>query len=257
LIHIGDQTRCAQVEFYKATFVSSLELCVLVGLIALLVIVLYWELVIAEGVHLGSEVVVRLYDWAAPRYESIKRFQPEFEDICIGVPLAKAMASCSGPVVLDVAAGTGRLARTLLRQSGFNGRVLALDKSEPMLRQIGQHIPRHCEQVEPLLGWADCLPFASNTFEAVACLEALEFTPNPPEVLMECVRVLRPGGQLLVSNRIGTQARWLLGKTMSSSSLKDLLTHLGLGFLRVDAWQLDYDLVWASKSSRILKANTE
>lgn len=213
----------------------------------LLIIILYWELVLAEGTHLGTGVVVRLYDWTAKRYEDIKSFQPEFEDHCLGLPLARLLASVSTPLVLDVAAGTGRLARTLIRQTTFDGRVVALDMSEGMLRQVYKHIPERSEHVGLLLGTADGLPFACDTFEAVACLEVLEFTPDLHAVLAECERVLRPGGQLVVSNRIGPEARWLVGKTVSSPGLEGLLSEIGLHVSRVDAWQVDYDLAWATK----------
>ena len=213
----------------------------------LMAIVLYWELVIYEGVHLGTGVVVRLYDWTADRYESIKRFQPEFEDLRLGFPLTTALITTHEPFVLDVAAGTGRLARTLLRQHGFDGRVVALDLSELMLRQIDLYISERVERVDLLLSPANRLPFSSNMFEAVACLEALEFMPDPLPVLAECVRVLRPGGQLVVSNRVGPQARWLIGKTVARPNFEDILLRLGLHLSRVDIWQTDYDLAWATK----------
>lgn len=226
---------------------STIAWLALISVFILLVAVLYWELVIVEGAHLGVGVVVRLYDWTAGRYESIKRFQPEFEDRHLGLPLSAALATAPASLVLDVAAGTGRLARTLLRQSGFAGRVVALDMSQPMLRQIDRHIPMRSERVDLLLSPADLLPFAQNTFEVVACLEALEFTPDPSLVLCECVRVLRPGGRLVVSNRVGPQARLLVGKTVPRRAFTRFLQGLGLHLLRAEAWQIDYDLVWCTK----------
>lgn len=81
--------------------------------LVLLGLLLYWELVIAEGVHLGPRVVVWLYDLAAPRYERIKKFDPAVEDEFLGLPIVVELidANAESPRVLDVAAGTGRVAR--------------------------------------------------------------------------------------------------------------------------------------------------
>src|SRR5690554_3953342 len=90
---------------------------------------LYWELVIAEGAHLGPRVVVGLYDLVAHRYERIKNFEPEVEADILGWPVTAALAAVEAPRVLDVACGTGRLARALLRQPAFDGTVLGVDLS--------------------------------------------------------------------------------------------------------------------------------
>src|SRR5215831_4671940 len=81
-----------------------------VGLLA------YWELIVAEGAHLGTGVVVWLYDLTARRYDRIKQFDLQVEAQTLGLPLAMALAELDEASILDVAAGTGRVARTLLRQ---------------------------------------------------------------------------------------------------------------------------------------------
>ena len=98
-----------------------------------LALLLYWELVIAEGVHLGPRVVVWLYDLVAPRYERIKKFDPAVEDEFLGHPLVEQLIAVDAPRVLDVAAGTGRVARALLRQTAFDGTVVNLELSQRML----------------------------------------------------------------------------------------------------------------------------
>ena len=110
----------------------------------------YWELVIAEGAHLGQRVVVRLYDWTAQRYESIKKFDAEYEDRALGQPLALALRSTSACQVLDVAAGTGRLARSLLRQRAFAGVVVNLDLSKAMLLHTRHQQAQHARRVQRL-----------------------------------------------------------------------------------------------------------
>lgn len=46
---------------------------------------------------------------------------------------------------------------------------------------------------------AEELPFDSNSFDAVFCTEVLEHTLNPDKAVAECVRVLKPGGRLVLS----------------------------------------------------------
>lgn len=214
---------------------------VLVGLL------LYWELILAEGAHLGPRVVVWLYDLTAPRYERIKQFDWETEAALVGWPLAEALASIESPRVLDVGAGTGRVARTLLRQVAFDGEVVNLDLSLPMLRQGRTECAAWPGRTLGLHAPADHLPFANNTFDAVTCLEVLEFLPAARLALDEYLRVLKPGGVLLLSNRIGWPARLIPGKTFTRPAFQRWLTHFGLTQVRVEPWQVEYDLCWARK----------
>jgi SAM-dependent methyltransferase len=97
--------------------------------------------------------------------------------------------------------------------------------------------------------WQDAsvLPFPDNTFEVVTCLEALEFTPDPDQVLKEMVRVLRPGGIFLTTNRIGKDSKWLPGRAQSQEDFEAKLKNLSFEMVNTRPWQEDYDLVWAMK----------
>lgn len=208
---------------------------------------LYWQLILAEGAYLGRRVVALLYDWSAHVYDRIKAYDPGYEQWFLGLPLSRALAHCPDPLVLDVATGTARLARTLFAQPGYRGRLIGVDYSRKMLQEA------HCKTA-PWAGritlvWqnADQLPFPDNTFDAVACLEALEFMPDPQRVLQEMARVLRPGGVFLITNRIGADARWLPGRTQSPEVFEQRLAQIPLEMLRTQAWQEDYDLVWGVK----------
>ncbi len=223
-------------------------------LLLILIGLAYWQLVVAEGAYLGRRVVVALYDLYASRYDRIKQFQPVAEDYFLGRPLALALSHRPIPWVLDVATGTGRLPLTLLRQPPFTGQVIALDLSRRMLRQAAR---RRRELADTLPGcarrwtllWQDAqqLPFPDGVFDAVTCLEALEFLPDPPAALAEMVRVLQPGGLLLVTNRIGSGVRWLPGRTYTPEQFAGMLTDLGLTAVETHLWQVDYNLVWARK----------
>lgn len=215
--------------------------------VVLLGLLLYWQLIIAEGTYLGPRIVVLLYDWSAHIYERIKQYDTGDEQWFLGLPLAKALALIPAPLVLDVATGTGRLPRALLRQPAFEGRVVAVDLSRRMLREAVQRTSPFSDRLTYIWQDARKLPFDDGTFDAVACLEALEFTPDPAEVLVELVRVLRPGGVLLVTNRVGRDARFLPGRAFSLDEFERVLRALPLEDVTVRRWQVDYDLAWAIK----------
>jgi SAM-dependent methyltransferase len=214
----------------------------------LLGVFLYWQLIITEGTYLGPRVVVLLYDWAAKAYEGIKQYDAGDEQWFLGLPLARALAPVPAPLLLDVATGTGRLPRALLRQPAFDGHVIGLDLSRRMLRQGAKLTAQFSDQLTLIWQDARALPFPDDTFDAVTCLEALEFMPDQHEVLSELVRVLRPGGVLLTTNRIGRDARLMPGRTFPRETFASVLESYPLESIRVRPWQLDYDLVWAIKS---------
>jgi ubiquinone/menaquinone biosynthesis C-methylase UbiE len=223
---------------------------VLGALVLVAGLLLYWELVIAEGTHLGPGVVVWLYDLVAPRYEQIKNFKLGLDDGYIGWPLAVALVRQASPRVLDVAAGTGRVARSVLRQVAFTGVVVNADLSARMLREGRSRAAVWPGRAAWLRSPDDRLPFADGVFDAVTCLEALEFFPRPAAALAECVRVLRAGGSLIITNRIGLSAPFLVGKTFTRAAFRRRLAALPLEAVRVEPWQAEYDLAWARKRSR-------
>jgi ubiquinone/menaquinone biosynthesis C-methylase UbiE len=207
----------------------------------------YWLLVIAEGVYLGPRVVTLLYDWTAHRYDRLKGFEQADEAYFLGRPLAAVLGDHKQPRVLDVATGTGRLPQTLLYQPDFDGQVFGLDLSAKMLQVAEQHLASRPARATLLMSPAAPLPFVDEQFEVVTCLEALEFFADAQAALNEMVRVLRPGGWLLITNRVGWEARLMPGHTWSRAQLIAILRGLPLTDISVRPWQTYYDLVWARK----------
>lgn len=216
----------------------------------LLALLLYWQLIIGEGTYLGPRVVALLYDWSARCYDRIKQFDPGYEQWFLSLPLIRALELVPHPLVLDAATGTARLPRTLLRQPAFAGRVIGLDLSRGMLGEAVRKTRPFSDRLTYI--WQDVrwLPFEDDTFDAVTCLEALEFTPDPHRTLAELVRVLRPGGALVVTNRVGRDAKLLPGRAFPRQRFARVLEEFPLEDVHVDRWQLDYDLAWAVKSGR-------
>lgn len=211
---------------------------------------MYWLVVTTEGVYLGRRVVILLYDIYARRYERIKGYNPVYEGQYLARPLMDAISPLRHPLVLDVATGTCRLPRALTRFPAFNGRVVGVDLSREMLHHgVGRVAEAmHYEQVYLIHAPAEKLPFPDNTFDVITCLEALEFMANPRRVIAELVRVTRPGGLLLLTNRKGPEAKVMPGKAWTPEQAKHIYEHeFGLERVNVKTWQIDYDQVWAWK----------
>jgi ubiquinone/menaquinone biosynthesis C-methylase UbiE len=218
--------------------------------VAGLAALVYWQLVIAEGAYLGPRVVALTYDWIARRYDAIKQFDPREESWFVAGPLLRQLDGVRRPLVLDVATGTGRLPLALLRDR-FAGRIVGLDLSLGMLRQAHRKLQPYGDQVRLIWQNASHLPFDDGAFDAVTCLESLEFLPRPMEALVEMVRVLAPGGVLVLTNRVGREARLLPGKAIPRSQFEQVLNSHPLRELDVRVWQHSYDLAMARKEGRL------
>ena len=100
--------------------------------------------------------------------------------------------------VLDIAGGTGDLARAFARQAGAQGRVVLTDINEAMLR-VGRDRLLDEGLVLPTAACdAEKLPFAEASFDLVSVAFGLRNMTHKEAALAEMARVLKPGGRLLV-----------------------------------------------------------
>lgn len=93
--------------------------------------------------------------------------------------------------LLDLGCGGGLLLRDA---SAAGARVTGIDHSEEMVALASERAPT----AEVVLGEAESLPFADETFTALAMSVVFFFLDDPVRVLGECRRVLRGGGRLAV-----------------------------------------------------------
>ena len=100
-----------------------------------------------------------------------------------------------GQRVLDVACGTGVLAREAMRRVGGSGRVVGLDINPGMLAVASRLAPG----VEWREGTAEALPFPESSFEAVVSQFGMMFFSDQRQALVEMLRVLAPGGHLAIA----------------------------------------------------------
>ena len=103
-----------------------------------------------------------------------------------------------GDQVLDIAGGTGDLARAFAPKVGPRGLVLHTDINEAMLRQGRDRLLDEGVVLPTLICDAETLPFASERFDLVSVAFGLRNMTHKERALAEMARVLRPGGRLLV-----------------------------------------------------------
>jgi demethylmenaquinone methyltransferase/2-methoxy-6-polyprenyl-1,4-benzoquinol methylase len=103
-----------------------------------------------------------------------------------------------GDRVLDLAAGTGDLARAFARQVGASGLVLHTDINEAMLREGRDRLLDRGLVLPTLICDAEQLPLPAASFDLVSVAFGLRNMTHQDQALAEMARVLRPGGRLLV-----------------------------------------------------------
>ena len=110
-------------------------------------------------------------------------------------PVSDAAGIAPGQDVLDVACGTGVLARGAARRVQPGGKVTGLDRNDGMLTVARRKTP----EIEWRHGLAEQLPFEDARFDAVVSQFGLMFFEDRARALAEMWRVLKPGGRLAIA----------------------------------------------------------
>ena len=101
-----------------------------------------------------------------------------------------------GDVVLDLACGTGLVARHVAPLIAPGGRVVGVDINPAMLAHARERCTAPIEWVEAP---CDALPFDDETFTHAICQQGIQFFPDPVAALREVGRVLRPEGVVVAT----------------------------------------------------------
>jgi demethylmenaquinone methyltransferase/2-methoxy-6-polyprenyl-1,4-benzoquinol methylase len=139
-----------------------------------------------------------VFDSVAPKYDvmndlmslGLHRFWKAYT---VGVARVRP-----GDFVLDIAGGTGDLARAFAGPAGARGLVVHTDINEAMLHQGRDRLLDEGIVLPTLLCDAESLPFASGSFDLVSVAFGLRNMTHKDVALAEMARVLKPGGRLLV-----------------------------------------------------------
>jgi ubiquinone/menaquinone biosynthesis C-methylase UbiE len=101
----------------------------------------------------------------------------------------------AGGTVLDVGCGPGVMVAELVeRGCTFRG----VDPSADMISIARERFPEN-DRVSFITGDAARLEFPDNSFDAVLCMGVMDFVPNGQQAIGEMIRVLKPGGTLIIT----------------------------------------------------------
>ncbi len=123
----------------------------------------------------------------------------------LGEKLADLLALKGDEQILDLATGTGRVARPVAKRLPA-GRVIGVDQALAMLDVGHQHedpIPRYYQSA----GEADALPFKSNSFDRAFVSFSLHHFRNPEGVVKEVLRVLKNGARFVILDPVIEEAK--------------------------------------------------
>ena len=123
------------------------------------------------------------FNIAAPIYDKIIRIY-DHERMCRLLELPAKVR------LLDAGGGTGRVSRRLYP---LTRQVVICDLSQGMLRQAAD-----AGGLNPVRAHAERLPFEDNRFDRILVVDALHHFCNQQEALTDLVRVLKPGGRLVI-----------------------------------------------------------
>ena|SRR5690554_635038 len=104
-----------------------------------------------------------------------------------------------GDHVLDLACGTGSVARQVAPLVGKDGCVIAVDINPDMLKVGSKQLLPDGAAITWHPGDATQLDFSDNAFDIIFCQQGFQFFPDQPAAVLEMRRVLRPGGKAVVS----------------------------------------------------------
>ena len=108
--------------------------------------------------------------------------------------------------VLDVATGTGLVAREALKLIGPEGRLTGLDPSPAMLAEA-----RKVLAIETVEGYAEAIPLPGDQFDFLSMGYALRHVTDLKTTFRECLRVLKPGGTVCILEIVNPENRLLRG----------------------------------------------
>lgn len=177
-----------------------------------------------------TEEVSAAYDRWAPIYDLV--FGGVFKT---GRRLAVAAAEQVGGRVLEVGVGTG----ISLPQYGQNCRLTGVDIADSMLDRARERVQKlGLGNVEGLAVMdAEDLRFMEESFDVVVAQYVVTAVPNPERALDEFVRVLRPGGEIIITTRISADKGFRAGL---EKSLMPVTSKLGwrteFPWSRYEAW---------------------
>jgi phosphatidylethanolamine/phosphatidyl-N-methylethanolamine N-methyltransferase len=148
--------------------------------------------------QMSTDGVAQAYGRWAPVYDLV--FGPVFRQ---GRSAAIVAAEKIGGRILEVGVGTG------ISLPGYkpSSRLIGIDISEPMLDKARERVRRlGLANVEAIqVGDAEALDFPDAAFDVVVAQYVVSAVPNPERALDEFARVVKPGGEIIITTRVGAE----------------------------------------------------
>lgn len=151
------------------------------------------------GQEARAEKWRRHWDKQAPSYDRVMGFM---DRVLFGDSREWVCSRASGDV-LEVAVGTGLNLPLYSPDVALSG----IEWSPGMLARAQRRVQELGRDVSLLEGDARWLPFADSSFDSVVCTFSLCAIPDEPRAVGEMVRVLRPGGRLLLADHVTSTSR--------------------------------------------------
>jgi phosphatidylethanolamine/phosphatidyl-N-methylethanolamine N-methyltransferase len=151
---------------------------------------------------------------------------------------AVAYVNTRGGTVLDVGIGTGLSLETY----DSSLRVTGVDYSEDMLRKARARVAKLGLGHVAALRQMDAreLDFPDDSFDTVAAMHVLSVVPDPERVMTEIARVLRPGGQAVITNQFRHKRGVWAGLARAAAPLE-----------RVLGWHSDFEIETVLQDPRL------
>lgn len=120
----------------------------------------------------------------------------------VGNPFSLGVVE-SGQTVLDVGCGAGVDAILAAMMVGSTGRSVGVDMVPAMVARANKNLAQtNCENVSFYEASAEALPFTDRCFDVVISNGVFNLVPDKPRALAEVLRVLKPGGRLLLADQV-------------------------------------------------------
>ncbi len=137
--------------------------------------------------------------------------------------VAKRIDPAGIAVALEIAAGTGRVTRHIRERIPPQAKLIASNINEDMLQEAKKklsHLAIDWQHID-----AQQLPFADNSIDLVVCCFGYMFVDNKPKAFAEACRVLRPGGQFILTtwDRLEQNGAAFITRSIAKEYLKEPL----------------------------------
>ncbi len=183
----------------------------------------------ADGADHGSAAATKKAD------DDIAREQAQFDAQRHPETVVAALGLKPGSRVADIGAGSGLLTVHLARAVAPNGKVIATDIDSGVLDMLRTRLKaaKLLDVVEPRVVNADTPSLEKGSYDAILLSEVDNYFTDPVAWLRDAAKALRPGGKIVIANRIHRLANSLAAARQAGLKLESQTTPVPTHFIAV------------------------